>query len=270
MVDIASYTAQISSVISVAGITLFYCIAITAVIVPVWYVMRFKHQAIFKKFTSNGQKMVSMDKFRTAYDKNGTPYWHFLRRWKLRLPPPKEEAIDPTTKGRMFVTIYETEDGRMGYGESTKKSQDVIEGGVIREKELVKTVTPRMTLFAKKSRILSKVVYAYSEDDMRPIPENQGLNTIDREQLISEIVKAEERKKNPFWKENFTVMAGAIFLIILLGILVFGWGELMAPVLEAQKTYTSTSVQLENIHKEIEQVRQGVQVINQQPEVPEG
>jgi len=159
-----SAIAQGTNSVATAMLWILITVAIaTTIILIFWW---FSHNVIFiiRKVTGD-RPLTLIDKARVIRKKGKPTRWK-LRKLKTFVPVPPKEAIDVTTKGKLFVEAYLTEDGEFHYitdklegqigsiypVKSVDKefyAQQVEEGNKYNQKtisELIQTLAPYLTV----------------------------------------------------------------------------------------------------------------------------
>lgn len=190
----------------------------------------------------NSRKIRKLDKAREYKDKDGVIWWKTLYTRELApIPPP--EAIEITNKGKKCVTCYRTPSKDFVYSVDTATIHE-----------------PPAKLFEKlegKEREDARNKW-FLENPL--IKSQQPLTGHHRALLIGHIKKAHARLTKSF-AEQFaqTIQIGSIILILF--ILVFGWGKIMEPALKANSQFVLLSDNLLKIQESMERVERGIQVI---------
>lgn len=205
------------------------------------YVFSFKHHIRIKEVV-NGRKIIHDDKFKIKVDPDGTA-WFRLKKFRALIPQAPEEAIELDSKGRKVVEAYKLSSGEYIYAkdisEPLPEDIDSITDQEKREKRIKEWTKSRTA------------VDAY-----------QPLTTKQRVILISQIKKAQGRRKKS-WKEQLPMLVGLGALVILVVSLMIFYGDIAKPtlimadkVLESKKIDTEQLEILGEIKNDIQQIHE--------------
>jgi len=75
--------------------------------------LKYKHFVVVREL-SKDRKLIRYDKARDLVDDEGVKYWK-LKKLKHTIPMPPPEAVEITTKGKMFVEVYKTPNDQYYY-----------------------------------------------------------------------------------------------------------------------------------------------------------
>ena len=149
--------------------------------------------------------------------KSGTLYWKsvFWQR-KLLVPEPPPDAIDIGRKGRKFVEAYRVSEDEYVWAKDK---------GIKIEEEIDKETG------IKHMRIVDveKSGKTFTIDTFKP------LTAIQREVTFMQYRKAAEQRQKRWTPEKVMATVGIGGLVFILALIVIFWGDLVAPVKDAQE-----------------------------------
>lgn len=246
------------------AITYLTILAVFLIIVTFWVVMemKYKNTVIVREWV-NGRKRILKRRAKEYLDKHKILWWRITKEndpIKKNLPPPPPEAIDMTHKGKKWAECYRTEQGEVIWiNDSAELVSDVpytIYDGIDDMFNDIRDYHERefKIQIERQNRLNA---WLKENNKVRPF---QPLTTNQRVALITSITNAEMRKSTTIWDTINKFGIPAIFVLTLMILLVF-WGEIAAPVLEAQREGTlQMQIQQESL-KILKGIKDDVQVI---------
>lgn len=240
VVDIINTTYEflwLIILIAVLGIIAFFVLVIA----------KFKFKVQVRELAS-GRKIITNDKAKLFKSKDGVLFWKLMK-GKDVIPIPPEESIELDKHGKKHVVVYKTQTGEYIYAKDTNNHLDPPE-------ELLKI--PDKT---KREEELKK--WRKENNIVQPF---QPLTTIQRQILINQVIKAQERK-NKGWRDMILPIAGIGALVILVVSLMIFYGEIAKPVLEAKEIDTAQLKAMQEIVDTQKEIKLGIQKIEGETEV---
>ncbi len=173
---------------------LFYVFlfGMTAVIsVIILFILSFKHHVRIREYGANGVMSIIDDRAKEVKDKDGNLVLK-LRKKRVKIPMPPKEAVDINQKGKWVIEVYRLSSGVYQYCNTVQNEKDL--------KETTKEINAFEPLTDTK-----KIFY------------------------LNQIAKA--KKDEGLDKEKLFMTLGSLaFVLILVGIVIFGWADFMEPV----------------------------------------
>ena len=180
--------AEISNAITTT-ITWFAWIAGIGAVVFV-FVQRMKYKHTFVRRIVTGTKtIVIQDKFKEFTDKEGTTWWKLLKARHI-LPKAPPDAINITSKGRMHVEAYYTEDGQYQYARDTMDQKMFTPNYALLSKPVPKHIKKWFGITITEVEAYPKfAAYSYIEDT-KPLKSFDPVTTKQRLIYLNQIKKA--------------------------------------------------------------------------------
>lgn len=266
----ADYAAMVTTAADTTFIVLLWVVAACAVaglIILVWYLKSFKHKFRIKEITGT-KNIIFDDKAKEFTDSEGVTWWKLLKRKHIIQVPPSD-SIDVTITGKKSVEAYYSDD--KGYqfenaGTLIKESQ-IKDCGLQFKQVINKTVFKIFNKTVLTASRLAKGKYVYIEDQEPHTSGTDVLTTKQKVILVSQIKKAQLRKKGK-WTEHLPLIIGATFLVIMLIVFFTFWEDITKPMTEVSKGNAATTQEIKEVTLILQEMIQEKQIVPQGYEIP--
>ena len=210
-------------------ILLFGIMTVIAFFVFNW--MSFKHNIRIREYGANGTMSVFDDKAKEIKDKSGNTML-FIRKKRERIPMPPKEAVDINQKGKWVIEVYRLPSGVYVYGNTVQDPKDF------------------------KNKKSGDII-----DVFVPLSDTKKIH------YLNQLAKA--KKDEGMDKEKILMTMGALaFCLLLIGIVVIGWGDFMEPVIETARQMNEIAQTQAEITRMLQEIIQNKQTFAATGNVP--
>ena len=194
---------------------------------------KFKHRIIIKQITGS-KKIVKEDTFRVL-NKSEIP-GILTKKGKMWHPYPPEDAIEVMSDGRMFVQIYETENGAYIYAKDVgdEKKAEAVEN-------IPQEAVPRKNLPVGVAHLYA--VDGSKVDTVKAIAKDafELVIGLDRATIVEQFAKMEEKKKRNILESTILPLLPWIVPILLLVLLLAYYGNIATTLNGATQAATDAA-----------------------------
>lgn len=244
----APSTETALNIVSTTGTVLWVLLmmaVVTGVLIWIVYLLKFKHKFRIKVITG-GKKFIIDDRARVVL-KGGSPFcWQLMKR-RHKIPIPPSEAIEMTSKGKMCVEAYYTEEGEYLYTKDIIDELGIKERGFQIDYIIDKPSPVSFFSFSKFKKPKGKYIFITDKKKSEAIKALEPITSSDRAFYMAQVKQAADfGGKAPLWEKilQFAPTLAVVFFMILLivfaGDLASAWTKIGSAQIQMQKELTNT------------------------------